>query len=191
MTAFRGGTLVAALLLVVCPVRAAEPMPDMPVTQYQTTAGAMGETFPQATRFDTETRVFSIEERAALAKTLGGPVADDTVVVHRAWRDSTTLLGYGVVSEEIGKYRPITFLVGTNPSLEVVRVTVLVYRESHGAEVRKPRFLNQYRGKDFDDPIRLNRDIINVAGATLSVRSLNFGVRKVLGILGAFYGTGG
>ncbi|HEX7878640.1 MAG TPA: FMN-binding protein [Candidatus Eisenbacteria bacterium] len=176
-----------AVLVAACPVRAEEPVPDMPVTVYQSAGQAMLETFPTADRFDAETKILAADQRAALEKALGGRVADDTVHVHRAWRDSS-LVGYGVVSEEIGKYRPITFLVGTTPDLVVARVTVLVYRESHGADVRRTRFLNQYRGKEWDDPIRLNKDIINISGATLSVRSLNFGVRKVLGILGAFYG---
>jgi hypothetical protein len=184
----RAALLAVFLLMAPPPARAETPVPEMPVTVYQDVDGALRETFPDAERFDCETRILDGAQRAALEKTLGGPVADDTVQVHRAWRDSTVLVGYGVVSEEIGKYRPITFLVGTTPELAVARVTVLVYRESHGADVRKARFLNQYRGKDLDDPIRLNRDIINIAGATLSVRSLNFGVKKVLGMLTAFYG---
>ena len=47
-------------------------------------------------------------------------------------------------------------------------VEVLVYRESRGSEVRRSRFLRQYRGKDAGDPVRTNRDIINVAGHRLS-----------------------
>jgi len=180
--------LTGLLLLFAGSVRASEPVPDMPVSIYQGTSEALAETFPTAGRFDTEVRILTPAQRDQLVKALGGPVADDTVTVHRAWRDSS-LVGYGIVSEEIGKYRPFTFLVGTTPALEVARVTVLVYRESHGADIRRTRFLNQYRGKDLDDPIRQNRDIINIAGATLSVRALNFGVRKVLMILGTFYGA--
>ena len=182
--------LAAAVILLAPPARGSDPVPEMPVTVYQSAEQALRETFPAATRFDTDVRILSTDQRTALEKTLGGRVADDTVVVHRAWRDSTVLVGYGVVSEEIGKYRPITFLVGATPERAVARVTVLVYRESHGADVRRTRFLNQYRGKEWDDPIRLNKDIINVSGATLSVRSLNYGVKKVLGILETFYGTG-
>lgn len=188
MTSRRVAALAGFLLLSATSARAADPIPEMPVTVYQETREALAETFPTASRFDTEVRILTSAQRDQLAKSLGGPVADDTVTVHRAWRD-TSLVGYGVVSEEIGKYRPFTFLVGTTTELEVARVTVLVYRESHGADIRRTRFLNQYRGKDLDDPIRQNRDIINIAGATLSVRALNFGVRKVLGFLDIFYGT--
>ncbi|MEZ4647888.1 MAG: FMN-binding protein [Candidatus Eisenbacteria bacterium] len=94
--------------------------------------------------------------------------------------ESGALLGYALVDEEVGKYRPITFLVGTDADLSVKGVEVLVYRESRGGEVQKARFLRQYRGKVADDPIRINKDILNIAGATLSVRALNLGVRRVL-----------
>jgi hypothetical protein len=184
------GTVAGALLSVPPAARGDEPIPEMPETVYMTVEQGLAETYPKAARFDTEVRVLAADARALLERTIGGRVAEDTVTVHRAWDGAGALLGYAVVSEEIGKYRPITFLVGTTPELEVARVHVLVYRESHGADVRRARYLNQYRGKDFGDPIRANRDIINISGATLSVRSLNFGVKKVLGILGAFYGEG-
>jgi hypothetical protein len=85
-----------------------------------------------------------------------------------------------MIAEEVGKYRPITFMVGTTPERAVRNVEVLIYRESRGGEVRRSRFLNQYRGKSAGDPIRTNRDILNIAGATLSVNALNHGVKRVL-----------
>jgi hypothetical protein len=89
-------------------------------------------------------------------------------------------VGLGVVAEEVGKYRPFTFLVGATPTLKVQNVEVLVYRESRGGEIQRSRFLRQYRGKDASDPIRLNRDILNIAGATMSVNAMNHGVKRVL-----------
>jgi hypothetical protein len=74
-------------------------------------------------------------------------------------------------------------MVGTDTGLAVRNVEILVYRESRGGEVRRTRFLRQYRGKTGDDPIRTNRDILNIAGATLSVTALNHGVKRVLATL--------
>ena len=59
------------------------------------------------------------------------------------------------------------------------------------SEVRRSRFLRQYRGKSSADPIRINRDIINITGATLSVRALNTGIKKQLVLVEAFYGQPG
>lgn len=169
------------------PASAGESPPPMVETVYLTVDQALRETFPAAARFEVDRKAIAPELRARLQRDLGGPVANDSLLVRRAFAASGAFLGYAVVSEETGKYRPITFMVGTTPRLEVEKVTILVYRESHGGDVRRPRFLNQYRGRDFGDPIRVNRDIVNISGATLSVRSLNFGVKKVLGLLEALY----
>ena len=67
----------------------------------------------------------------------------------------------------------------------------MVYRETRGGDVKRERFLSQYRGKTVRDPISTNRDIINISGATLSVRSMNAGVKRVLAELTAVYGTPG
>jgi hypothetical protein len=102
---------------------------------------------------------------------------------------SRRFVGYALVTEERGKYRPITFLVGITPDLRVKDTAVMVYRESRGGEVRSRRFLRQYRGKSIHDPIRTNRDIINISGATISVHSINAGVRKVLMVVQTAYGS--
>jgi Na+-translocating ferredoxin:NAD+ oxidoreductase RnfG subunit len=110
------------------------------------------------------------------------------VVVSRVLVGRGALRGYAVVTEEIGKYRPITFMVGATPDLAVRDVEVLAYRESRGGEVKRKRFLSQYRGKRAADPIDVNRDIVNISGATISVRSLNAGVKRVLAELTLLYG---
>jgi Na+-translocating ferredoxin:NAD+ oxidoreductase RnfG subunit len=74
----------------------------------------------------------------------------------------------------------MTYMVGITPSGKVSQVEMLIYRESRGADIRKPRFMYQYKGKQSDDPIRINRDIINITGATMSVRSASAGVKRAL-----------
>ena len=37
------------------------------------------------------------------------------------------------------------------------------------------------------DPIRINKDIINISGATMSVRSMSAGVKRVLVLVDEFY----
>ena len=71
------------------------------------------------------------------------PVTGDSLEVHLVHDDDDDddLLGYAVVTEKIGKYWPITFLVGITPTFRVAGVAVLVYRESRGSEVRRTRFL--------------------------------------------------
>jgi len=133
-----------------------------------------------------DTLLFTGEALAQVEQKLHTSVWDSSVIVHRIYRDNT-LLGYGVITNEYGKYRPITILVGVKPDISVQGVRILVYRENRGGEVRRKRFLHQYRNKTLTDPIRINRDIINISGATISVRSVNAGVRKVLHLLESKY----
>jgi hypothetical protein len=120
-----------------------------------------------------------------------GEPAGSGETTYRVYGPDGALRGYAMVLEEKGKYRPITFLVGTNPTLAVEGVEVLVYREDRGGEVRHARFLRQYEGKTIDDPIRTHRDIVNITGATISVNALNAGVRRALETLARAYADGG
>ncbi|MGP0592258.1 FMN-binding protein [Nitrospira sp. T9] len=88
--------------------------------------------------------------------------------------------GWAFIQNTIGKHKAMTYMVGVDPDGEVTNVEVLVYRESRGSEVGKKRFNYQYQGKTVEDPIRINRDIINISGATMSVRSMSAGVKRAL-----------
>lgn len=105
---------------------------------------------------------------------------DTTVRLHFALDDSGILAGVYRIAREVGKYAPFEFLVAMGPDLKVTDVIVLTYRESRGGEVRRSRFLRQYRGKSAKSPVRLNRDVIGIAGATLSAQAVNRGVKKAL-----------
>ncbi len=88
--------------------------------------------------------------------------------------------GWAFIQHTIGKHKAMTYMVGVDPDGEVTNVEVLVYRESRGSEVRKKRFNYQYHGKTIEDPIRINRDVLNISGATMSVRSMSAGVKRAL-----------
>lgn len=167
--------------------------------QLLTERQAILKVFPSARSAATDTIVPDSATRANLEQTLGRPLYEPEYVVRRIYGERRTgtgeraalppLLGYAVVTEERGKYRPITMLVGVDTSGRVAGVQILVYRESRGGEVAREYFLRQYRGKAVGDPIRLNRDIINISGATISVQSVNAGVKKVLALLAWIRGS--
>ncbi len=75
------------------------------------------------------------------------------------------------ILEEIGKYKPITvgFFISAG-SIKLVKV--LVYRESHGWEVRYPFFTKQFKDLRLDPDQNLTRSIDGISGATLSVNAL-------------------
>src|SRR3989441_6153688 len=52
------------------------------------------------------------------------------------------------------------------------RSTLFPYTTLFRSEVKEKRFLRQFRGKTAGDPIRINQDILNYTGATLSSKAL-------------------
>lgn len=75
------------------------------------------------------------------------------------------------ILEEIGKHEPITTGLIVDQG-ELVRIRVLIYRESRGWEVRHDFFTEQFEGAELVEDRRLDRPIDGISGATLSVRAL-------------------
>ena len=122
-------------------------------------------------------------DRQRIGKRLKRKIGDIWVPFFRSVDKNGKTTRYALITEEIGKYQPITFIVSASPKGKVERIAVMIYRESHGEEVKRRRFLRQFEGKDVGDRIRVNRDIINISGATLSARAISRGTKKVLAIL--------
>lgn len=143
---------------------------------------ALAEIFPDADSAQLRMVPLDSIARAILRETLGWNVRDNVIYCFEVF-ESGQRVGTAIVSDEQGKYRPIMYMAGVDTTLRVVDVRVLIYRESRGGEVRHTRFLKQYRGKSLENPIRINRDIVNITGATISVNALNAGVRKALAMV--------
>lgn len=76
------------------------------------------------------------------------------------------------ILEEIGKFEPITagFVVGADGKME--RIKVLIYRESHGWEVKHKFFTRQFKNAGLKREKKLDKRIDGISGATLSVNAL-------------------
>lgn len=81
----------------------------------------------------------------------------------------------------------MTYMVGVDAKDACSDVELLVFREAKGIEVGRKRFNSQYEGKTVSDPIRINKDITNITGATMSVRPISAGVKRVLVLVDEFY----
>lgn len=115
------------------------------------------------------------------------PTVSERSYVTFTARQSSDTIGYAVVVDEIGKVSPITLIVSVTPDFKVRDVAVMVYREIRGGEIAQRRFLAQYKGKRSADPIQLDRDIVGITGATLSVHGANRAVHKALAVLELVY----
>lgn len=169
--------------LVVClvgPTTLRSAPPGLPRGVYLSNEKALAEVFPDAKRVEKIQLRFTPQEKRRLEGRCGRRLFEKGFEVFRALGEGNQLTGYAIVTDEIGKYQPITFIVGVSPRARVTRVAVMVYRESIGHEIKRSRFLRQFNGKTTRSPLRVNRDIIHISGATLSSRAIARGVKKVL-----------
>jgi Na+-translocating ferredoxin:NAD+ oxidoreductase RnfG subunit len=91
--------------------------------------------------------------------------------------------GWIFALDVLGQSQPISFAVAVGTDLAVKDIEVLAYRESHGEEIREPRFRRQFVGKKLaKDPIALDKDISAISGATISARSATYAARKALAL---------
>jgi Na+-translocating ferredoxin:NAD+ oxidoreductase RnfG subunit len=84
------------------------------------------------------------------------------------------------VDRVLGKHEFITYAVGIDRDGKVSGIEILEYRESYGHEVRGEKWRAQFIGKDKTAPLKLDEDIKNISGATLSSAHISAGVRRVL-----------
>jgi len=129
--------------------------------RYLTIEEAQKEAFPSATHF-TEVQSGRVWKAEA-----GGRVA-----------------GFLVFDRVVGKHLFIDYAVALTPAGAVHRVEILEYRESYGGEIRSPTWLAQFVGKTSGSALKINGDIRNISGATLSSTHLTEGVKRVLAAYG-------
>jgi Na+-translocating ferredoxin:NAD+ oxidoreductase RnfG subunit len=172
--------IIASLLLALLATSPAfAETPEHYEQVYLTQAQALRVAIPDAEKVTPRPVTPTAEERKQIERRLGRRLEETSFVFHEGTRGGKTI-GYALVVDEIGKYYPITFIVGIKPNGEVREVAVMVYRERRGDAVRRGRFLNQFDGKSSADPLMVNRDITHLTGATVSSWSIAAGVKKAL-----------
>lgn len=107
-----------------------------------------------------------------------GEAVRDHMLVHEATVNGSTI-GYGIVDDVPGKAQPITYITLLNAAGVIQDIEILVYREPYGGEVKYETFRKQFRGKNASAPLRVGRDIQNMAGATISSKAITNGAKKI------------
>ena len=87
--------------------------------------------------------------------------------------------GWLIVDRVLGKHDYITYAVGIAEG-RVVGIEIMEYRETYGYQVRQADWRKQFAGKTVSDPLKLDVDIRNISGATLSCRHVTDGVKRLL-----------
>jgi thiamine biosynthesis lipoprotein ApbE len=156
---------------------------------YLTEEQALREVFPHCDEILFNVIPLTEEEKSQLQNRLRRKIYEDFFVVYMGIK-SGKVTGYAIITEEIGKFHPYTFIVSVDLKGKINKIAILVYRESRGSDIAKKRFLYQFKGKSLKNRIRINRDIINISGATMSVVTMCKGVKKILTVIDEFYLSG-
>ena len=142
--------------------------------------------FPNSERVRKELIRLIPEKKSLVEERIGWKFPEESFEVYIG-ETGSQIDGYAVVQNTIGKHKPMTYMVGVDNKGHVSDVELLTFREARGSEVRQKRFNAQYEGKSVLDPVRINKDIINISGATMSVRSMSAGIKRVLVLIDEFY----
>lgn len=155
----------------------------MPVyaTEYMTAQQAQKTIFPDADSFEARTAILTDAQKAKIKELSGLRQRWDTQQIWRTVKDGKTI-GWFVVDDVIGKHEFITYGVGFTPDGHVVGMEIMSYRETHGGQVRDASWRKNFVGKTLADPFKLDVDVLNNSGGTLSSRNVMDGVKRILTI---------
>ena len=197
LSAFRTITVTVLLIASALPVLASEKVWDAELRRYlkdddfkyeefMTEEEAVKTILPKSQRVHKELIRLTPEKKELIEQRIGWKFPEETFELYIG-ETGDKVDGYAMIHNTIGKYKHMTYIVGVDPKGACTDVELLVFRDAKGSEVGKKRFNAQYDGRTVSDPIRINKDIINISGATMSVRSMSAGVKRVLVLVDEFY----
>jgi Na+-translocating ferredoxin:NAD+ oxidoreductase RnfG subunit len=96
----------------------------------------------------------------------------------KVWRAANG--GWFYVDQVLGKHEFITYALALDAQGAVTGIEILDYRETYGGAVRNPKWRAQFTGKKYGALLKLDADIVNLSGATLSSAHITDGVRRLL-----------
>lgn len=137
--------------------------------------------FPQSKTVTPEKRNLSDEQLHVVVAALHSNDVKKAWTIYAAKTDKR-IDGYAIVDNVLGREKPITYVVSISPDGVVLEVEIIEYRESHGGEVKNEAFRKQFAGKTPKDTLRVDQDIRRVSGATISSKSIAFGVKRALSV---------
>lgn len=120
--------------------------------------------------------VLTSNERKAIMRASGVRVREGRL---RGWHDDASGVWF-LVDQVIGKHEYITYALAITSEGAVAGLEIMDYRETYGGEVRDKKWRAQFDRKTAASPLRLDEDIKNITGATLSCRNVTDGVKRLL-----------
>ncbi|PYM15815.1 MAG: FMN-binding protein [Verrucomicrobia bacterium] len=147
--------------------------------RYLSAAEAQKVCFPKADKFEGQKLKLTVEQRKAIEQKAGVKVRNPEIRYSVAG-DGTNILGVLMFDQVLGKHELIDYAAAISPEGKVLQVELLEYRENYGGEIHNAKWRDQFKGKTTRSSLKLNDDIYNISGATLSCRNVTDGVRRLL-----------
>lgn len=148
--------------------------PSTFAVQYLTVDQAQRAIFPGKS-FTSAPVKLTAAQRKAIEQASGVRVLKDE---QQVWRVSGG--GWFIVDEVVGKHEFITYGAGLNADGSVKQIEIMDYRETYGGQIRDQTWRAQFVGKTSRSTLKLDSDIKNISGATLSCRHVTDGVKRLL-----------
>jgi Na+-translocating ferredoxin:NAD+ oxidoreductase RnfG subunit len=150
-------------------------------TTYHTVESAQKACFPEGAEFAPADVKLTREQMKVIEKASGVRVRLETQRVWKVVRDGKSA-GWFIVDEVLGKHEFITWALALKPDGSVQSIEVMDYRETYGYEIRNADWRKQFLGRKNGAALRLDDDIKNISGATLSCRHITDGVKRLLAL---------
>ena len=85
-----------------------------------------------------------------------------------------------VIDEVLGKHEFITYAIAINKDGSLKGVEIINYNESYGYQIRDEKWRQQFTGKTAASQFKLDADVKNISGATLSCKQVSDGLKRAL-----------
>ncbi len=95
----------------------------------------------------------------------------------QAWKTESG--GWFIIDQVIGKHENIDLAFAFDSEGKVMDFEILTYRETYGYEVANPKWKAQFKGRDYREHLKLDDQIKNISGATLSCRHITDGINRL------------
>ena len=141
---------------------------------------ALALAFPDAVRVDDESVLIGDVEATKIEALAKSPLESRLVRIYRGYRGDE-LLGYAFIDVHTVRTLPEAFLVVLSPEGAVRTVRVLAFHEPL-EYMPSARWYRQFEQKTIADPLRIDRDVHGIVGATLSARTTTESVRRALAL---------
>ena len=117
----------------------------------------------------------SSPERKTIEKACGERVSSSKIRVW--WGPQRQAM---IIDRVLGKHEFITYAIAITPDGKVQGIEIMEYLETYGYQVREPKWRQNFVGKNIHSSLKIDKDIPNISGATLSSIHITNGVRRIL-----------